>query len=85
MLKKIAGTIWRKMPSSARMKIVRLTQKQFTVSVAAIVLNESDEILLLDHVLRPGSGWGIPGGFLARAEQPLTPFAASFTKKPESN
>ncbi|HLM61652.1 MAG TPA: NUDIX domain-containing protein [Pyrinomonadaceae bacterium] len=71
MLKKIAGTIWRKMPSSARMKIVRLTQKQFTVSVAAIVLNESDEILLLDHVLRPGSGWGIPGGFLARAEQPV--------------
>ena len=59
------------MPPSLRMRIVRLTQNQFTVSVAAIVTNESGEILLLDHVLRPASGWGIPGGFLDRGEQPI--------------
>ena len=49
---------------------MRLTQKQFTASVAAIVVNEKNEVLLLDHVLRPASGWGIPGGFLDRDEQP---------------
>ena len=27
-------------------------------------------MLLLDHVLRPASGWGIPGGFIERGEQP---------------
>ena len=59
------------MPPSLRMRIVRLTQNQFTVSVAAIVTNESGEVLLLDHVLRPASGWGIPGGFLDRGEQPI--------------
>jgi NAD+ diphosphatase len=25
---------------------------------------------LLDHVFRPDSGWGIPGGFLSSGEQP---------------
>ena len=57
------------MPPALRMKVVRLTQNQFTVSVAAIIVNKKEEVLLLDHVLRPGSGWGIPGGFLTYGEQ----------------
>jgi ADP-ribose pyrophosphatase YjhB (NUDIX family) len=32
-------------------------------------LNEKKEVLLLNHVLRPSSGWGIPGGFIDKAEQ----------------
>ncbi len=52
------------------MKIVRLTEKEFTVSVVAIVVNEKREVLLLDHVLRSASGWGIPGGFINHLEQP---------------
>lgn len=47
-----------------------MTQASFTVSVAAIILNDNGEVLLLDHVLRPASGWGIPGGFLNHNEQP---------------
>ena len=59
------------MPASFRAKIVRTTQPKFTVSVAAVIINENREVLLLDHVLRPSSGWGIPGGFLERGEQPV--------------
>jgi len=70
MLKKIVGSIWRKLSPLARQKIVRLTQKKFTASVAVIIENENGKILLLDHVLRPDSGWGIPGGFLVYGEQP---------------
>lgn len=70
-LKKIVGAIWRKMPRFVRQKIVRVSQEKFTVSVAAIVVNENDEVLLLDHVLRPRSGWGIPGGFINYNEQPI--------------
>lgn len=69
MIKKIIGTIWKKMPHVARQKIVRATQSKFTVSVAAVVTNERGEVLLLDHVLRPGSGWGFPGGFVNGGEQ----------------
>lgn len=71
MLKKIVQKIWRNLPPSFRRTIVRATQPTFTVSVAAIIINEKGEILLLDHVLRSASSWGAPGGFLARGEQPI--------------
>jgi ADP-ribose pyrophosphatase YjhB (NUDIX family) len=48
---------------------VRATQSSFTVSAAAIIFNEKKEVLLLNHVLRPYSGWGIPGGFIEKSEQ----------------
>lgn len=51
--------------------IVRATQPTFTVSVAAIIVNEKGEVLLLDHVLRSRLSWGAPGGFLAHGEQPV--------------
>ncbi len=70
MLKKIIGTIWRKIPHYLRVKVIRVTQKTFTVSAAAIITNEKGEVLLLDHVFRSASGWGIPGGFVTRNEQP---------------
>lgn len=70
MLKKVIGKIWRVLPNFVRKKIIRVSQKKFTVSVGAIILNENNEILLLDHVFRPGSGWGIPGGFIESDEQP---------------
>lgn len=57
------------MPYTARQKVVRVTQSKFTVSVAAVITNEIGEVLLLDHVLRPGSGWGFPGGFVNEGEQ----------------
>ena len=70
MLKKIIGKIWRKTPYYIRAKFIRATQKTFTVSAAAIITNENGEVLLLDHVFRSASGWGIPGGFVVYNEQP---------------
>lgn len=69
MLKKIIGKIWKILPSLARLKLVRGTQTKFTVSAAAIITNEAGEVLLLNHVLRLDSGWGLPGGFLSGSEQ----------------
>lgn len=52
------------------MRLIRIVQPTFTVSAAAVVLNAKREVLLLDHFLRPSSGWGLPGGFLDKNEQP---------------
>ena len=71
MLRETIGKIWKMLPKGARRRIVRATQANFTASVAAIVVNEKREVLLLDHVLRPRSGWGFPGGFLDAGEQAL--------------
>lgn len=50
--------------------MTRLAHSTFTVSVAAVITNEKGQVLLLEHVLRPASGWGIPGGFIGFGEQP---------------
>jgi 8-oxo-dGTP diphosphatase len=70
MIYRFLGKIWSRLPGFARWGMVRLSQPTFTVSAGAIVLNPRNEVLLLHHILRPGSGWGIPGGFLDRGEQP---------------
>jgi ADP-ribose pyrophosphatase YjhB (NUDIX family) len=70
MVKKIIKIIWENLNPATRVRIVRSTQKKFTVSAAAVVVNETGEVLLLNHVLRADLSWGIPGGFIANGEQP---------------
>ena len=71
MLKNLLAGIWRRLPSSTRLLALRLVNPRFTVTAAAVIFNEKDQVLLLKHRFRPGSGWGLPGGFLKRGEQPL--------------
>ena len=40
------------------------------MSAAAVIVNDEGKVLLLNHLLRPFSGWGLPGGFVAAGEQP---------------
>ncbi|HEX8142139.1 MAG TPA: NUDIX domain-containing protein [Pyrinomonadaceae bacterium] len=70
MLKKLLGALWRGAPKSLRRWGVRLVEPRFTVTAGAVVLDEEGRVLLLEHVFRAGSGWGIPGGFIERSEQP---------------
>jgi len=50
---------------------MRLSHTRFTVTAGAIIFNDRKEVLLLKHRFRAGSGWGLPGGFLERGEQPI--------------
>ena len=50
---------------------MRATHTRFTVTAGAIIFNDAGQVLLLKHRFRPGSGWGLPGGFLEAGEQPL--------------
>src|SRR6266511_3077652 len=70
MLTKLLGSIWRYTPGAIRRHLVRLGQRRFTVTTGALLFDESGRILLLEHVFRPDSGWGIPGGFMTKREQP---------------
>jgi len=64
------GAIWRHLPGIVRRRLVRIGQRRFTVTAAAMIFDDQGRILLLDHVFRPDSGWGIPGGFISKGEQP---------------
>lgn len=47
-----------------------MTSARFTVTTGAAVVDEHGRVLLLKHVFRDGSGWGMPGGFIEKGEQP---------------
>jgi 8-oxo-dGTP diphosphatase len=70
MLQKVLGAVWRHVPRSVRRWSVRLFEQRFTVTAGAIVTDDRERILLLKHTFRAGSGWGIPGGFIKKGEQP---------------
>ena len=70
MLKSLVAGLWRGAPLFVRRAGVWLTQPRFAVTAGAVVSDERGRVLLLKHVLRKGSGWGVPGGFLKSGEQP---------------
>ena len=70
MLETLINLTWKKLPYNVRLRIVRITQKKFTASVVGIITNANKEVLVLDHLIRPGASWGLPGGFLEPFENP---------------
>lgn len=70
MLENVIGAIWRRVPRVLRRMTMRATHARFTVTAAAIVFDDQEKVLLLKHRFRPGTGWGIPGGFIEAGEQP---------------
>ena len=70
MLKQLVAAVWLGAPRFVRRAGVWLSQTRFTVTAGAVVRDEEGRVLLLRHTLRKGSGWGIPGGFIMRGEQP---------------
>jgi ADP-ribose pyrophosphatase YjhB (NUDIX family) len=70
MLRKILGGAWRGAPKFIRHWGVRLVEPRFSVTAGAVVVDADGRVLLLKHVFRTGSGWGIPGGFIEKGEQP---------------
>ena len=70
MLSDFLGAIWRRLPAVVRRNAGTATQTRFTVTVGAVLFDDAGRILLLDHVFRVRAGWGIPGGFVMKGENP---------------
>jgi 8-oxo-dGTP diphosphatase len=70
MLNDLLGAIWRRAPKALRRWTVRFSHPRFAVTAGAIITDGHGRVLLLKHRFRPGSGWGLPGGFIEQGEQP---------------
>jgi ADP-ribose pyrophosphatase YjhB (NUDIX family) len=70
MLKQFFGAVWRHLPPWVRYRLTRIGQRRFTVTTAVAIFDDEGRVLLLEHVFRPDSGWGLPGGFMSGGEQP---------------
>ncbi len=70
MLNDLLGAIWRRAPKSLRRWTVRVSHPRFAVTAGAVITDANGRVLLLKHRFRPGTGWGMPGGFIEAGEQP---------------
>jgi|HubBroStandDraft_6_1064221.scaffolds.fasta_scaffold1135321_1 8-oxo-dGTP diphosphatase len=69
LLMRALAPLWRRLPSPVQDAFVRLREPLFLVSVAGVISDGHDRVLLLEHRFRV-SVWGLPGGLVARGEQP---------------
>lgn len=70
MISDLLGALWRRVPKPLKRWTVRLSHPRFGVTAGAVVSDSQGRVLLLKHRFRPGSGWGLPGGFIEEGEQP---------------
>ena len=70
MVNDLLAAIWRRAPRFLRRWTVRLSHPRFAVSAGAVITDARGRVLLLKHRFRPGTGWGVPGGFIETGEQP---------------
>jgi 8-oxo-dGTP diphosphatase len=63
---RIILAIWRHLPvgSHAKLFIAWMANARYAVGVAAVIVNDRGEVLVLKHTYRRGAyEWGIPGGW----------------------
>ncbi len=70
MLNDVLGAVWRRFPSELKRWTMSLSHPRFSVTAGAVITDDRGRVLLLKHRFRPGSGWGIPGGYINKGEQP---------------
>ena len=68
MFRNLLANVWQHVPASIRRWSVRAANTKFTVTAAGIIRNSEGKVLIIKHHFRPGSGWGIPGGFVKAGE-----------------
>ena len=69
MLNEFLGGVWRRFPRKFKRWVMTVSHPRFSVTAGAIITDERGRVLLLKHRFRPGSGWGIPGGYINKGEQ----------------
>jgi ADP-ribose pyrophosphatase YjhB (NUDIX family) len=61
---------------------VRLVQPRFTAGVVGVLLDASGErVLLVEHVFHSEYPWGLPGGWINRAEDPAQAVEREFLEE----
>jgi 8-oxo-dGTP diphosphatase len=69
--------IWRDVPfpNWLRHVFLRVLNPSYMVGAMALIQDETGRILIIEHTYRRRAPWGLPGGWLKRAESPETGLA----------
>ncbi len=70
-MKRFIAYTWRflRLPKHVQLLIMRFLNDEFLVGVVAVIFNDKNEILLLEHTYRQ-TPWSLPGGYLKAGEHP---------------
>lgn len=62
--------LWLRSPLLLRRLLAERLHARFNIAAVGVFFDPQGRVLLLRHVLRADSGWGLPGGFLQAGEEP---------------
>lgn len=65
--------------------VYRQTRPHYTAGVAAVILNEQEQVLVVEHVFHPEHPWGLPGGWVDRREALETAIAREMQEELQLN
>ena len=51
-------------------RVYRVFQPKYSIGVVGVLFNQAGQVLLVEHVFHPKNPWGLPGGWLAKHENP---------------
>jgi 8-oxo-dGTP diphosphatase len=70
--RRVAGLMQRH-PWAARLlqRVYGRFQPRFTVGVVGVLVDPAGRVLLVEHIFHARRPWGLPGGWLARGEDPV--------------
>ena len=68
MIRNLLLKIWRLLPVRIQMVLSRLVNPLFQVFVAAVIINDEEEVLLVKSTYQRFHPWGLPGGSLEYGE-----------------
>jgi 8-oxo-dGTP diphosphatase len=68
----LALWFWKVLPLPTRLRraYIELTHPRFLVGVMALIRDDQDRVLILEHTYRRRHRWGLPGGYLQAREEP---------------
>jgi 8-oxo-dGTP pyrophosphatase MutT (NUDIX family) len=68
----LALWFWKVLPLPARVRraYLELTHPRFLIGVMALIRDEQQRVLILEHTYRRAFPWGLPGGYLQTREEP---------------
>jgi ADP-ribose pyrophosphatase YjhB (NUDIX family) len=69
-LHRLALLVYQRLPTSLRRMVVRRVAPTFSVGAMCLIERRDGRVLLIRHVYRNRSRWGVPGGLLQRHEEP---------------
>ena len=66
------ATLVRRFPALVRLPylVYQRARPRYTLGVAAVIMDETGAVLLVEHVYHPRFAWGLPGGWIDADEDP---------------